>query len=37
LQRLDCFTYSNIYRTGLAGFGGSAFAERQSQYCQCCQ
>ena len=37
LQRLDCFAYSGIYRSGLGAFGGSAFAERQTQFCQCCQ
>jgi hypothetical protein len=37
IQRADCFAYSGIYRAGLGAFGGSAFAERQTQFCQCCQ
>jgi hypothetical protein len=36
LQRADCFTYSGIYRSGLGAFGGSAFNERQTQFCKCC-
>jgi hypothetical protein len=35
-QRLDCFTYSNLYWTGLRAGGASAFAERQTQFCKCC-
>jgi hypothetical protein len=36
-QRLDCFTYSGLYWDGLRVGGGSAFNERQGQYCKCCQ
>ena len=36
LQRADCFIYSGIYRSGLGAFGGSAYNERQTQFCQCC-
>ena len=36
LQRADCFIYSGIYRSGLGAFGGSAYNERQTQFCKCC-
>ncbi len=33
---LDFFSYANEYWTGVQVGGGSAYRERQSQYCQCC-
>jgi hypothetical protein len=36
LQRLDCFTYSDLYWAGLRAGGASAYAERQQQFCKCC-
>jgi hypothetical protein len=35
-QRLDCFTYSGLFWDGLRVGGGSAFEERQTQFCKCC-
>lgn len=36
-QRSDCYTFSDLYWSGLRVGGGSAYEERQTQYCQCCQ
>jgi hypothetical protein len=35
-QRLDCFTYSDLYWAGLRAGAASAYNERQTQYCKCC-
>ena len=33
---IDTFSYANLYYQGVNFGGGSAYEERQTQYCQCC-
>jgi hypothetical protein len=34
---IDTLSYANLYYQGVNLGGGSAYEERQSQYCQCCE
>ena len=36
VERAACYSSSSLYATGVGGFGGSAYQNRQTGYCQCC-
>jgi hypothetical protein len=37
VERNQCFNYASLYKYGLDKFGSSAWEERQTQFCKCCQ